>query len=142
MKIAVSTVGNNLDSIIDPRFGRCAYFVIVEVEKNEIKKFEAIQNPAATSIGGAGIQAAQLIANKGVEVLITGNIGPNAFSILSGTGIKIVTGVGGVSVREAIERYLKGELKETKASSIQGFGPGRGMGPGMGRGIGRGRRFL
>jgi len=88
MKIAVSATAGSLDAIVDPRFGRCAYFVIVEVEKNEIKNAEAVQNPAATAIGGAGIQAAQLIASKGAKVLISGNIGPNAFSVLSGTGIK------------------------------------------------------
>jgi predicted Fe-Mo cluster-binding NifX family protein len=136
MKIAVSATAGSLDAIVDPRFGRCAYFVIVEVEGNEIKNTEAIQNPAATAIGGAGIQAAQLIANKGAEVLISGNMGPNAFSILSETGIKIVTGVAGISVKEAVQRYLKGELKETRAPTMPGFGPGRGMGPG------RGRRFL
>ena len=136
MKIAVSATADNLDAIVDPRFGRCAYFVIVEVEKNEIKNAEAVQNPAATAMGGAGIQAAQLIASKGAKVLISGNIGPNAFSVLSGTGIKIATGVAGISVREAVQRYLKGEIKETKAPTMPGFGPGRGMGPG------RGRRFL
>ena len=136
MRIAVTATNGSLDAIVDPRFGRCAYFVIAEVEKNEIKNFEVVQNPAATAMGGARIQAAQLIANKGVKVLISGNMGPNAFNVLSGIGIKIVTGVGGISVKEAIQRYLKGELKETKAPTMPGFGPGRGMGPG------RGRRFL
>jgi len=141
MKIAVSATAGSLDAMIDPRFGRCAYFVIAEVEKNEIKKSESIQNPAATAMGGAGIQAAQLIVSKGAEVLISGNIGPNAFGVLSGTGMKIITGVGGISVRDAVQRYLKGELKETKSPTTPGFGPGRGMGLGMGRGIGRGKRW-
>jgi len=140
MKIAVSATAGSLDALVDPRFGRCAYFVIVEVEKNEIKKAEAIQNPAMAAMGGAGIQAAQLITSKGAEVLITGNIGPNAFSVLSGTGIKIVTGVFGISVREAVQRYLRGEIKETKPPTVPGFGPG--FGPGRGMGLGRGRRFL
>ncbi|MGC9058288.1 MAG: NifB/NifX family molybdenum-iron cluster-binding protein [Candidatus Nanoarchaeia archaeon] len=133
MKIAVSATASSLDAMMDPRFGRCAYFIIVDVEKNEIKSSESIQNPATTAIGGAGIQAAQLVASKGVEVLISGNIGPNAFSVLSGTGIKIVTGVYGISVRDAIQRYMKGELKETRAPTMPGFGPGRGMGLGRGR---------
>jgi predicted Fe-Mo cluster-binding NifX family protein len=71
MKIAVSATAGSLDAVVDPRFGRCAYFVIVEVEKNEIKKAEAIQNPAATAMGGAGIQAAQLIANKKKEIIFS-----------------------------------------------------------------------
>ena len=138
MKIAVSAMADNLDAMVDARFGRCAYFVIVEVEGNEIKSSEAVKNPGVTAIGGAGIQAAQIVANKGVEALITGNIGPNAFAALSGTGIKVITGIGGITVKGAVQRYLKGELKETKQPTTPGFGPGRGMGRGMGPGMGRG----
>ena len=133
MKVAVSSMGDKLDAMVDPRFGRCAYFMVVNVENNEIKDFEAIKNPGVTAMGGAGIQAAQIIANKEVEALISGNIGPNAFNVLSGTGIKIVTGVGGISVKEAAERYLKGELKETSTPTTSSFGPGRGMRRGQGR---------
>lgn len=133
MKIAVSSMGDKVDAMVDPRFGRCAYFMIVNIEDNKIKDSETIKNPGVTAMGGAGIQAAQIIANKGVEALISGNIGPNAFNVLSGTGIKIVTGVGGISVKEAVERYLKGELKETKTPTASGFGPGRGMGRGLGK---------
>ena len=137
MKIAVSSMGDKLDAMVDPRFGRCAYFMIVNVENNEIKDFEAIKNPGVTAIGGAGIQAANIIANKKVEALISGNIGPNAFNVLSGTGIKILTGVGGISVKESVESYLKGELKETATPTTPGFGPTKGMG--LGRGQGRRR---
>lgn len=132
MKVAVSATEDNLDAMIDFRFGRCAYFLIVEVEGNEIKGHEAIKNPGVNAMGGAGIQAAQIIANKGAEVLITGNIGPNAYAVLSQTGIKILTGVGGISVKEAIQKYLKGEVKETKAPTV-GFGPGKAMGLGRGK---------
>lgn len=134
MKIAVSAIADNLDAMVDVRFGRCAFFVIADVEENEIKNFEAIKNPGVTAMGGAGIQAAQIIASKGVEVLISGNIGPNAFGVLSQTGIKVVTGVGGITVKDAVQKYLKGELKETKTPTTPGFGPGRGLGRGMGRG--------
>jgi predicted Fe-Mo cluster-binding NifX family protein len=133
MKIAVSSMGDKLDAMVDPRFGRCVYFMIVNVEKSEIKDFEAIKNPGVAATGGAGIQAAQIIANKGVEVLISGNIGPNAFNVLSGTGIKIITGVGGISVKETVERYLKEELKETSTPTTPGFGGGMGLGRGQGR---------
>jgi len=110
MKIAVSAAGNTLDSLVDPRFGRCAYFVIADVEGNEIKNVEAVENPGMM-IRGGGIQAIQLIVNKKVEVLITGNIGPNAVEILSSRGIKIAAIMPGISVREAIEKYLKGDLE-------------------------------
>jgi predicted Fe-Mo cluster-binding NifX family protein len=133
LKIAVSATADNLDAMVDARFGRCAYFVIADVEDNEIKNFESIKNLGVTAMGGAGIQAAQIVANKGVKVLISGNIGPNEYDVLSQTGIKIVTGVGGITVKDAVQRYLKGELKETKTPTTPGFGPGRGMGRGRRR---------
>jgi predicted Fe-Mo cluster-binding NifX family protein len=130
MKICVSAESNSLDSPIDPRFGRCPYFVIVESEKMQ---FEVIQNMASGATGGAGIQAAQTIASKGSKVLITGNVGPNAFQALSAAGIKIVTGASG-TVREVVEKYKRGELRETGAPTVGGhFGMGRGRGRGRGQ---------
>jgi len=127
MKVCVSAVANSLDAQLDPRFGRCPYFVIVD---SESMHFEAIPNMASGVTGGAGIQAAQIIANKGVKVVITGNVGPNAFQALSAAGIKIVTGAFG-TVREAVEKYKKGELRETGAPTVGGhFGMGRGRGRG------------
>jgi len=149
LKIAISATGKDLNAMVDPRFGRCSYFILVEVEGKEIKGFEAIENPAATAMGGAGIQAAQTIANKGAEVVIAGNIGPNAFGVLSTSGIKVITGVAGISVKEAVERYLKGELRETSTPTTPGLVPGRPAGPlgppgptpGVVPGMGRGRGF-
>jgi predicted Fe-Mo cluster-binding NifX family protein len=130
MKICVSATSNGLDAPIDPRFGRCPYFVIVD---SETMQFETIQNIASGATGGAGIQAAQTIASKGVEVLITGNVGPNAFQALSAVGIKIVTGAFG-TVREVIEKYKRGELSETDEPTVGGhFGKGRGHGRGRGQ---------
>jgi predicted Fe-Mo cluster-binding NifX family protein len=131
MKMCVSAVAQSLDAQVDPRFGRCAYFVIVD---SETMKFEAIPNMAASAMGGAGIQAAQTVASKGVNVLITGNVGPNAFQTLSAVGIKVVTGAFG-TVRETIERYKRGELRETGAPTVGGH-----FGMGMGRGRGQRRR--
>ena len=104
MKIAVSASQPLLDAAVDPRFGRCAYFVIVDPDTWE---FEALENPAATAAGGAGIQAGQLLAKRGAEVVLTGNVGPNAQQTLSAAGLKIVTGVAG-SVKGAVERYQAG----------------------------------
>lgn len=130
MKICVSAESDNLDAAIDPRFGRCPYFVIVD---SETMQFEAVPNMASGATGGAGIQAAQTIASKGVKVLITGNVGPNAFQALSAAGIKIVTGAFG-TVREVVEKYKKGELSETSAPTVGGhFGMGRGRGRGRGQ---------
>ena len=83
MKIAVSSSGNNLESKIDPRFGRCAYFVIVETENMD---FEVFDNESIALGGGAGIQAAQFVASKGAKVILTGNVGPNAVKTLSAAG--------------------------------------------------------
>jgi predicted Fe-Mo cluster-binding NifX family protein len=130
MKICVTATSNSLDAPVDPRFGRCPYFVIVD---SKTMQFEAIPNIASSATGGAGIQAAQTIANKGAGVLITGNVGPNAFQALSAAGIKIVTGASG-TVREVVEKYKKGELRETGAPTVGGhFGMGRGRGRGRGQ---------
>jgi predicted Fe-Mo cluster-binding NifX family protein len=131
MKICVTATAASLDAQIDPRFGRCAYFVIVD---SETMRFEAVPNMAAGVSGGAGIQAAQTIANKGVKLLITGNVGPKAFQALSAAGIEVVTGAFG-SVREAVEKFKRGELEKTGAPTVGGhFGMG---GRGGGRGVWR-----
>ena len=138
MKIAVTSTGGNLDSQIDPRFGRCQYFIIVNPETME---FEVVQNPNIQAGGGAGIATAQMIAQKGVNTVITGNVGPNAFQTLSAAGIKIIVGASG-TVRDVIEKYKKGELKSTIGPSVGahfGMGGGMGMGRGMGGGRGMGR---
>jgi predicted Fe-Mo cluster-binding NifX family protein len=137
MKICVTAPAGNLDATVDPRFGRAQYFVFVDSETME---FEAFDNPAASASGGAGIQAAQTIVNKGIEVLITGHIGPNAFPILSGTGIKVITDASG-TVANAIEQYKSGTLQEATGSTAPAHaGMGRGMGGGRGgRGHGMGR---
>jgi len=127
MKICVSATGNSLEAALDPRFGRCLYLVIVD---SETMQFEAIPNMAAGSTGGAGIQAAQTIANKEVKVVITGNIGPNAFEALSAAGIEIVTGASG-TVKEVIDQYKNGKLHKTGSATVgehSGMGNERGGG--------------
>ncbi|WP_445475426.1 NifB/NifX family molybdenum-iron cluster-binding protein [Methanococcoides methylutens] len=134
MKICVTATDRGLDASVDPFFGRCRYFIIVDSETME---FEALQNPSASAPGGAGVQAAQAIANKGINVLLTGDIGPNASPILSNANIKMVTGTSG-TVKDAIEQYKKGALKPTTVPTMPAY---FGMGRGRGRGMGRGRGF-
>lgn len=125
MKIAVSSMGKTLDSQVDRRFGRCPYFLIVD---SETLDFEVLTNTAAGAMGGAGIQAAQSIVEKDVKAVITGNVGPNAFQTLSTAGKTITVGASG-TVKEAIEQFKRGELQETKTSTVRGhFGMGRGQG--------------
>ena len=121
-KICVTSQGNNLDSTVDPRFGRCQYFLVVDSDSLE---FEAIENPNIDSAGGAGIQSGQLIAQKQVKEVLTGNVGPNAYQTLNAAGIKVITGITG-NVREVIESYKKGGLKSTGWPSVDPhFGMGK-----------------
>lgn len=133
MKVCVTATGPGVEAPMDPRFGRCAYFVIVDVDS---MLAESISNSSASAASGAGIQAAQTIANAGAAALITGNIGPNAAETLKAAGVKVYLASGG-SVREVLERFKNGELPETSSASVQ---PHSGMGGGMGRGGGRGGR--
>jgi predicted Fe-Mo cluster-binding NifX family protein len=140
MKIAISATGPSLDAEVDPRFGRCQYFVIVDPQAME---FEALENSSAMAAGGAGISTAQMIANKGVQVVLTGNCGPNAYQALSAAGVQVITGAAG-RIRDAVEAYKTGRLQTTTQPSVgshygMGVGPGMGMGRGVGRGMGMGR---
>ncbi len=136
MKVAVSAAGGSLEAQVDPRFGRCPYFVIVDIDT---MAFEAIPNISAGAMSGAGIQAAQAIAKKGVQAVITGSVGPNAYQALSAAGIRIFIGAFG-TVRDAVESFKNGRLQEATIPGPMGAGMGRGMGMrrGMGRGMGRG----
>jgi predicted Fe-Mo cluster-binding NifX family protein len=141
MKVAVSSTGKTLDSAIDPRFGRCSYFLVVETGD---MSFEAFSNESIALGGGAGIQSAQFIASKGATAVLTGNCGPNAMSALSAAGVKVIIGLSG-TVREAVEGYKRGDLPSISEANVGahygmgGGGMGRGMGRGMrGGGMGRG----
>ena len=125
MKVAVSSTGSDLDAQVDPRFGRCAYFLIVNPDD---MAFEAFENESMSLGGGAGIQSAQFVASKGATVVITGNVGPNAVRTLNAAGLEVIVGVGG-PIREAIERYRRGELSPTDQASVPGHS-GMGMGGG------------
>ena len=142
MKICVTATAGDLNAQVDPRFGRSQYFVFVD---SDTMAFEAMLNEAIAAPGGAGIQAAQTVLNRGGNVVISGNIGPNAFQVLSTAGVKIATGAYG-TVKEAVEMYKTGRLSEAGISTVAthagmgaGVGAGGGMGMGGGRGGGRGR---
>jgi predicted Fe-Mo cluster-binding NifX family protein/ferredoxin len=151
-----------LDDQVEARFGRCPYFLIVDTDSME---FEAVRNPNLALGGGAGIQSAQMMAEKSVSHVLTGNCGPNAFRVFGEAGVQVVVGVVG-PVREAVERFKAGEFAAAGAPSVQshfgmgaggqpaqaldadpdhslirtrGMGMGRGGGMGGGRGMGRGK---
>ena len=131
MRVAVSASGPTLDSQVDPRLGRCAWFVVVDPAT---MAFEAVENSSGAAAQGAGIATAQMIADKGVEAVITGNCGPNAYQALSAAGIAVVTGVGG-TVREAAKAYAAGELQSSVQPNVASH---YGMGGGGRRGMAAG----
>ncbi len=114
MKICITSQGDTLDAQMDARFGRCQYFVVVDTDTLE---FEAIPNPNISTSGGAGIQSGQLMNEKQVKAVVTGNVGANAFQTLQAAEVDVITGVSG-SVREAVEKYKKGELEATQGPSV------------------------
>ena len=113
MKVAVSSVENHLDSLVDPRFGRAAYFLIVDTNS---LNYEMVPNPNVNAMGGAGVQSAQLVINKGAQAVLTGRCGPNAFHVFNSAGIKIYEGVEG-SVREVIMAFQDNQINPSKAPS-------------------------
>jgi predicted Fe-Mo cluster-binding NifX family protein len=120
MKIAITSSGSDLKSEVDPRFGRCAYFILVETDTDE---FEAVENTGAQGMGGVGIQSGQIMADREVKTVLTGSCGPNAFQTLQAAGIKVITGATG-TVQEAIDKFKSGELKaisQANASAHSGM---------------------
>jgi predicted Fe-Mo cluster-binding NifX family protein len=149
VKIAISATGPTLDDQVDPRFGRCPYFIIADPETME---FEAVGNSSAMTASGAGISTAQMIANKGAQAVLSGNCGPNAYQVLSAAGLQAINGVTG-KIRDAIEGYKAGRFQATAQPNVaahfgmgatpgMGMGGGMGMGRGMGMGKGRGMGMM
>ena len=118
MIIAVSAAGNTMKSRMDQRFGRATSFIIVETKNME---YNLIDNSAAASSGGAGISAAQLVANKGAQAVITGNVGPNAMNVLKAANIEIYKG-SAATIKENVELFVKGKLEEISATVPKHFG--------------------
>lgn len=116
MKIVVTSQGQDLEATVDPRFGRCAYFIIIDTESMQ---FTAVPNAASGAVGGAGIQAGQVIAEQGVKAVVTGNVGPNASRVLSGAGIKVYVGASG-TVSQAVEAFKAGRLSSASGPTVSG----------------------
>lgn len=156
MKIAVTATKPDLEGDIDPRFGRSKYFLIVDTDTLQ---FEAVENPNTSAGSGAGIRSAELVGKKGVEAVITGSCGPNAFRTLNAAGLKVVTGGSG-SIKDAVENFKAGRYETADGANVPGHsgmsvansagdkeetmprGTGRGaggQGQGSGKGMGRGR---
>jgi len=124
MKLCVTSTGINLDSKVDFHFGRAPYFLIVNTDTMD---FEIVKNTAQVAGRGAGISAAQMILDKGAAAVLTGIIGPNAFEALRFAHVDIYEGLSGSdTVREAVEKFKKGEYRESLEPS-GGIGRGGGF---------------
>jgi predicted Fe-Mo cluster-binding NifX family protein len=133
MKVAVSSTGQGLESQTSPVFGRCPWFVIVEVENGNIKGHKDVQNSAAMQAGGAGIMAAQTVGNEGAKVVISGAVGPRAFGVFQQVGIEAYASTPG-TVKDNVMQFVQGKLAKISTPGAMGMGMGGGFGAGMGRG--------
>ena len=110
MKIAISSTGKELTDNISEVFARCPYFVIADIENGKIKETKIIENKIANQLGQAGISAAQSMADKNVEAVITGNVGPRALDVLKQFNIGIYAGDG--TVEKVLQEFIDGTLKK------------------------------
>ena len=139
MKVAISSSGKDLNAELDPRFGRCSHFLIIETDNMNV---EAFVNENASLGGGTGIQSAQFVVSKGAQSVITGNCGPNAMQTFSAAGVQVHVGQSGM-IKDIVESYKNGELTPTAEANtplhagMGGMGMGR-KGMGRGRGMGQG----
>ena len=115
MRIAVTSTGEGLDSQVDPRFGRAAFFLIVDTET---MGFVAVENENAAAGSAAGIGSAKRVIDEGAEALLTGNCGPNAERTLSAAGVKLYTGVAG-TVAQVVELLKSGKLSAAEEPNVQ-----------------------
>lgn len=115
MKLAISSTGDTLESEVDSRFGRCKYFVIYD---EDTKEFEALKNSAQFAGSGAGVQAAESVVRSGAKTVLTGNVGPKAFQVLSPAGVLVATGLSG-TVNEVIEKYFADEITVSQEPSVE-----------------------
>ena len=121
MKIAITSTGETLDSQVDPRFGRAAWFIVADSDSME---FEAVANDNVSAAGGAGISSAKVVIDTGTQAVLTGNCGPNAHRTLTAGGVKVYTGAAGTA-KEAIEKFNGGELSANEGPNVDShFGAG------------------
>ena len=136
--VAIPSIGKGgLNDNMSPRFGRCASFTFVELEKGEITAVKTIPNPAADAMGGAGVQATQIIGIHNADTVIVGFLGPNAANGLNALNIKVLQAPNKeMTVKEVLDLYIEDKLEEISSANVA---PHHGMGGG-GRGMGRGGR--
>lgn len=119
MKIVITSCGKELHSKVDSSFGRAKWFIFFDTETDTFEACNNRQNVDAPQ--GAGIQAGQNVANLGVDVVLTGNIGPNALRVLKAASIKTFIFKRGVkTVGEVLSEWKDGCLQEVKEATTEG----------------------
>lgn len=114
MRICISSTGKTLQDAMDPRFGRASWFIFADTDTGE---YEAYDNGSEQAGGGVGVTSGQLMADRNIEAVITGNVGPNAMNVLKGAGIQMYKGNPG-SVKANMDSFIEGKL-----SKISNSGP-------------------
>lgn len=114
MKIIVTSEGKDLESNVDQRFGRARYFILVDTDSME---YRVIENEGAQQSSGAGVKASQIVIDSGAKYVLTGNCGPTSFDVLRSGGVEVIVGVSG-KVKEAVEKFKRGELKPDKGPNV------------------------
>jgi predicted Fe-Mo cluster-binding NifX family protein len=114
MKIAISATGRTLESEVDPRFGRCQYFIIIDAET---MRFKVVKNKSKMATGGAGISTARMVTSEGVQAVLTGNCGPNAYRVLSAANIQVVTGVSG-NVKDVVQDFKEEKYQPSSQPNV------------------------
>ena len=117
MKVAVTSMGPDLDSVVDERFGRARYILVVDMESDSLEVIDNEENVEAMQ--GAGIQTAQDVSERGAEWVLTGHVGPKAYGALNAARVRIGTGASG-TVRETLERYRNGDFMAVETADVQG----------------------
>ena len=117
MKVVVTSQGSDLNSQVDPRFGRAKSFIVVDTETDEFSVHDNTQNRGAAQ--GAGIQAGRTVVDLGVAAVITGNVGPKAFTTLQAGNVNVYLGASG-TVKEAVEKFKAGQLKGAEKANVEG----------------------
>ena len=118
MKVAISAQSCDIESLVDPRFGRARWFIIADTETGLWKAHDNTANVNAS--GGAGVQAGSTVASEGAEAVITGNVGPNAHKVLAAANIAIYQTGNGISVSDALAALKSGELVAVEAPTVSG----------------------
>ena len=117
MKVAVTSQGSDLSSQVDPRFGGAARFIVVDIDTDEFWVHDNTQNLNAAQ--GAGIQAGRTVVDLGVAAVITGNVGPKAFTTLQAGNVQVYSGASG-TVKEAVEKFKAGQLQGADKANVEG----------------------